>query len=68
VTVSVSNRPFTYNIGEFMSVEIDIDTDLIPEYADEAAAAAAGHVPGDVFKRPGGKLGVVGVLPPDGRE
>jgi hypothetical protein len=62
------NRPFTYNISDFMSREIDIDTDLIPEYRDQAAAVAAGHVPGDIFKTPGGKLGIVGVVPPDGRE
>ncbi len=68
MTDTVSKPPFTYNIGDFMSDEIDIETDLIPEYQDETAAEAAGHVPGDVFKRPGGKLGVVGLLPPDGRE
>lgn len=59
--------PFTYNLAEFMSREVNIDTDLIPEYPDQAAAEAAGHVPGDIFKRPGGRLGVVGLLPPDGR-
>ncbi len=61
-------RPFTSNGTEFISREIDIDTDLIPEYADLAAAMAAGHVPGDIFKMPGGRLGIVGVVPPDGRE
>lgn len=61
-------RPFTYNVTEFISRDIDIDTDLIPEYPDQTAAEAAGHVPGDIFKIPGGKLGIVGVVPPDGRE
>ena len=62
------NPPFTYNLTEFMSREVEIDTDLIPEYEDQRAAEAAGHVPGDIFKRPGGRLGVVGLLPPDGRD
>jgi hypothetical protein len=60
--------PSTYNIGEFMSQEVDIDTDRIPEYPNESAARAAGHVAGDIFRTPGGKLGIVGVIPPDGRE
>jgi hypothetical protein len=47
---------------------VDIDTDLIPLYPDEAAARAAGHCPGDIFRKPGGTLGMVGVIPPDGRE
>jgi hypothetical protein len=60
--------PFTYNIAEFVSGEVDINTDLIPVYEDEAAARAAGHSPGDIFRKPGGTLGMVGVIPPDGRE
>jgi hypothetical protein len=60
--------PFTYNIAEFVSGEVDIDTDLIPVYPDEAAARAAGHSPGDIFRKPGGTLGMVGVIPSDGRE
>lgn len=60
--------PFTYNIVEFVTREIDIDTDLIPVYVDENAARAAGHVEGDIFKTPEGKLGMVGVIPFDGRE
>jgi hypothetical protein len=58
----------TYNIGEFLSQEVDIDTDLIPEYESESAARAAGHIAGDIFRMPGGRLGIVGVIPPDGRE
>ncbi len=64
----VSNRPFTYNIDDFVSGEVDIEIDRIPEYESEAAARAAGHIAGDIFKKPGGKLGIVGVIPPDGRE
>jgi hypothetical protein len=60
--------PFTYNITEFVSREVDIDTDRIPVYADEEAARAAGHAPGDIFRKPGGTLGMVGVIPSDGRE
>ena len=60
--------PFTYNIVEFVTREIDIDTDLIPVYVNEDAARAAGHVEGDIFKTPEGKLGMVGVIPFDGRE
>jgi hypothetical protein len=60
--------PFTYNIIEFVSREIEIDTDLIPMYDDEEAARAAGHSPGDIFRKPGGTLGMVGVIPADGRE
>jgi len=60
--------PFTYNIIEFVTREIDIDTDLIPTYGDEGAARGAGHVEGDIFKTPEGKLGMVGVIPFDGRE
>jgi hypothetical protein len=60
--------PFTYNIAEFVSREVEIDTDLIPMYEDETAARAAGHAPGDIFRKPGGTLGMVGVIPPDGRE
>ena len=60
--------PFTYNIAEFVSGEVDFDTDLIPVYPDEAAARSAGHSPGDIFRKPGGTLGMVGVIPPDGRE
>ena len=60
--------PFTYNIVEFISREIEIDTDLIPVYDDEAAARAAGHIEGDIFKTPYGRLGMVGVIPSDGRE
>jgi hypothetical protein len=60
--------PFTYNIVEFVTREIDIDTDLIPVYTNEDAARAAGHVEGDIFKTPDGRLGMVGVIPSDGRE
>jgi hypothetical protein len=61
-------RPFTYNIVEFISRDVEIDTDLIPQYRDEDAARAAGHDFGDIFKTPDGKLGMVGVIPSDGRE
>lgn len=64
----VLKPPFTYNIAEFVSREIEIDTDLIPMYDDETAARAAGHAPGDIFRKPGGTLGMVGVIPSDGRE
>lgn len=60
--------PFTYNIIEFVAREVDIDTSLIPAYADEDAALAAGHLEGDIFKTPDGRLGMVGVIPRDGRE
>jgi hypothetical protein len=60
--------PFTYNITEFVSGEVDIDTERIPLYESETAARAAGHAPGDIFRKPGGTLGMVGVIPPDGRE
>lgn len=60
--------PFTYNIIEFISREVEIDTDRIPVYENESLARAAGHVEGDIFKTPDGKLGMVGVIPPDGRE
>ena len=63
-----SQPPFTYNLAEFMSRDIEIDLALIPEYETESAARAAGHRPGDIFQKPGGRLGVVGVIPPDGRE
>jgi hypothetical protein len=68
VTEEKPKAPFTYNIIEFVTREVDIDTDLIPEYTDEDAALAAGHSEGDIFKTPGGKLGMVGVIPRDGRE
>jgi hypothetical protein len=68
VVESPLKPPFTYNIAEFVSGEVDIDTDLIPVYPDEAAARAAGHCPGDIFRKPGGTLGMVGVIPYDGRE
>ncbi len=64
----ISKTPFTYNIAEFVSGDVDIDTDLIPMYTDETSARAAGHSPGDIFRKPGGTLGMVGVIPPDGRE
>lgn len=64
----ILKSPFTYNIAEFVSGSVDIDTDLIPVYPDEAAARDAGHSPGDIFRKPGGTLGMVGVIPPDGRE
>ena len=67
MSTSESKTPFTYNIGEFLSHEVEIDPDIIPEYPSESAAQAAGHVPGDIFRVPGGKLGIVGVIPPDGR-
>ncbi len=57
-----------YNLAEFLTREIDIDTDRIAVFHDEAEARAAGYEPGDVFKTPDGRLGMVGVLPPDGRE
>lgn len=60
--------PFTYNITEFVSEEVEIDTDLIPVYEEESAAVASGHIPGDIFRMPGGRLGMVGVIPADGRE
>jgi hypothetical protein len=60
--------PFTYNLAEFMSAEVEIDLERIPEYESEPAARAAGHAAGDIFKRPGGRLGIVGLLPSDGRE
>ncbi len=61
-------KPFTYNIVEFISRDVEINTDLIPQYQDEDAARAAGHDYGDIFKTPDGKLGMVGVIPSDGRE
>ncbi len=61
-------RPFTYNIAEFIDKEVPVDADLIPEFPDEAAARAAGLVEGDIFKIPGGRFGMVGVIPPDGRD
>jgi hypothetical protein len=61
-------RPFTYNIVEFISRDVQINTDLIPQYQGEEAARAAGHDVGDIFKTPDGKLGMVGVIPSDGRE
>jgi hypothetical protein len=64
----VNVRPFTYNIVEFISRDVEIDTDRIPQYPDEDAARAAGHAFGDIFKTPDGKLGMVGVIPSDGRE
>jgi len=67
-TILRSKPPFTYNITEFVSQEIEIDTDIIPVYEDEGAASAAGHIPGDIFRMPGGRLGMVGVCPADGRE
>lgn len=57
-----------YNLAEFLTEEIEIDTDLIPVFADEGEARDAGFEPGDVFKTPDGRLGMVGVLPADGRE
>lgn len=68
VVEPISKPPFTYNLTEFVSGEVEIDTDRIPFYPDETAARAAGHSPGDIFRRPGGTLGMVGVIPPDGRE
>ena len=66
-------RPVTkayvrYNLAEFLTEDIDIDTDLIQVFEDEAHARAAGFEPGDVFKTPDGRLGMVGVMPPDGKE
>jgi len=43
--------------SKFVTREIDIDTDLIPVYANEDAARAAGHVEGDIFQTPGGNWG-----------
>jgi len=63
--VRVSGR---YNLAEFLTQEIDINTDLIPVFADEGEARDAGFEPGDIFKTPDGRLGMVGVLPADGRE
>jgi hypothetical protein len=60
--------PFTYNITQFVDREMAIDTDLIPVYESEEAARANGHVLGDIFKTPDGRLGMVGVIPSDGRE
>jgi hypothetical protein len=68
VTEEKPRVPFTYNIVEFVTREVDIDTNLIPAYADEDAARAAGHIEGDIFKTPDGRLGMVGVIPRDGRE
>ncbi len=64
---TTASRPFTYNLCDFLSREVDINTDLIPMYENEEAAVAAGHLPGDIFRKPGGTLGMVGVIPPDGR-
>ncbi len=61
-------KPFTYNIVEFITRDVEIDTDRIPQYDDEAGARAAGHDHGDIFKTPDGRLGMVGVIPSDGRE
>jgi hypothetical protein len=61
-------RPFTYNIVEFISKDVEIDTGRIPQYPDEDSARAAGHDFGDIFKTPDGRLGMVGVIPSDGRE
>lgn len=63
-----SLRPFTYNIAEFIDDDVTVDSDLIPEFPDEAGARAAGLTEGDIFKVPGGRLGIVGVIPPDGRD
>lgn len=57
-----------YNLAEFLTQDIDIDTDLIEVFEDEAHARAAGLEPGDVFRTPDGRLGMVGVIPADGRE
>lgn len=57
-----------YNLAEFLTQEIEIDTDLIEVFEDETHARAAGFEPGDVFKTQDGRLGMVGVIPVDGRE
>ncbi len=64
----MSEEKARYNLTEFMSAEPQIEADAIPAFENEAAARAAGLSPGDVFRTPEGRFGVVGVLPPDGRE
>ncbi len=60
--------PFTYNLTEFISGEVDVDPDRIAVFPNEEAARAAGLQPGDVFRTADGHFGVVGVIPFDGRE
>ncbi len=57
-----------YNLAEFLTKDIEIEIDRIAVFKDEAEAKAAGYQPGDVFKTPDGRLGMVGVLPPDAQE
>ncbi len=63
----LENNLTRYNLAEFLTKEIEIDVDRIAVFKDEAEAKAAGYQPGDVFKTPDGRLGMVGVLPPDGQ-
>ena len=68
LAVMNGDKPFTYNIAEFIGREVDIDTTRIPHYPDEVTARFAGLAQGDIFQTPDGRLGMVGVIPPDGRE
>ena len=57
--------PFTYDLAEFLSV--DVEPCLVPAYESEQAAVLAGHVSGEVYKDSGGRFFVVGPLPAIGK-